>query len=197
MFLNAGLDILISSGLQLAINGISDFIHREEIAIDTGKQAQQTISDTFNEFSSGKTTLNTLGQSFNDSTDSITNTGDAIDSVAKKYTELAKGVDAGTNKNQRLSDEDYETYLDLSNQLAALYPQLQFATDSQGNAMLNLGTNAKTAADSIRELYNASMLSANVKIGNELRDSFEGAATQVKQYQELPLMQEKKFPNCN
>lgn len=184
MFLNAGLDILISSGLQLAINGISDFIHREEIAIDTGKQAQQTISDTFNEFSSGKTTLNTLGQSFNDSTDSITNTGDAIDSVAKKYTELAKGVDAGTNKNQRLSDEDYETYLDLSNQLAALYPQLQFATDSQGNAMLNLGTNAKTAADSIRELYNASMLSANVKIGNELRDSFEGAATQVKQYQE-------------
>ena len=184
MTLNAGLDILISSGLQLAINGISDFIHREEIAIDTGKQAQQTISDTFNEFTTGKTTLNSLGQSFSDSTDSIVSTGDAIDSVAKKYTELAKGVDANTNENIRLSDEDYKTYLDLSNQLASLYPQLQSSTDSQGNAILNLGSNAQTAANSIRELYNAAMLTSNVNIGAQLQDSFKGVATQIKQYQD-------------
>ena len=95
---NAGLDLLIGTGLQLAVKGISDFIHREEIAIDTGKQAQQSISDTFNEFTTGKTTLNSLGKSFSDSTDSIISTGDAIDSVAQKYTELAKDVDTSFSK---------------------------------------------------------------------------------------------------
>ena len=143
---NAALDMVIGTGLNLAIQGISDWINRDQIAIDKGQEAQSTIKNTFDEFSNGKTTLNTLGQSFNKTEAQITNTGDAITSVADKYTELAKGVNSKTNANMSLSDEDYQTYLDLSSQLATLYPQLQSGLDSQGNAMLNLGTNAKSAA---------------------------------------------------
>lgn len=180
---NTALNFVVSKGLEWVIGGISDWVNRDQIAIDNGKKSQQTISDTFNEFSKGKTTLNTLGQSFASTNQQITSTGDAIQSVATKYTELSKGVDKKTNANIGLSDEDYQTYLDISSQLATLYPQLQSGTDAQGNAMLNLGTNAKNAAKSIQDLYSSSMLSANVKIGDELQQAFKGVSTQVDKYQ--------------
>ena len=180
---NMALNFVVSKGLEWVIGGISDWVNRDQIAIDNGKKSQQTISDTFNEFSKGKTTLNTLGQSFASTNQQITSTGDAIQSVATKYTELSKGVDKKTNANIGLSDEDYQTYLDISSQLATLYPQLQSGTDAQGNAMLNLGTNAQNAAKSIQDLYSSSMLSANVKIGDELQQAFKGVSTQVDKYQ--------------
>lgn len=180
---NMALNFVVSKGLEWVIGGISDWVNRDQIAIDNGKKSQQTISDTFNEFSKGKTTLNTLGQSFASTNQQITSTGDAIQSVATKYTELSKGVDKKTNANIGLSDEDYQTYLDILSQLATLYPQLQSGTDAQGNAMLNLGTNAKNAAKSIQDLYSSSMLSANVKIGDELQQAFKGVSTQVDKYQ--------------
>ena len=180
---NMALNFVVSKGLEWVIGGISDWVNRDQIAIDNGKKSQQTISDTFNEFSKGKTTLNILGQSFASTNQQITSTGDAIQSVATKYTELSKGVDKKTNANIGLSDEDYQTYLDISSQLATLYPQLQSGTDAQGNAMLNLGTNAKNAAKSIQDLYSSSMLSANVKIGDELQQAFKGVSTQVDKYQ--------------
>lgn len=198
---NAGLDMLIGTGISLAVQGISDWINRDQIAIEKGQEAQSTIKSTFDEFSNGKTTLNTLGQSFNKTDDQITNTGDAITSVAEKYTELAKGVNSKTNANMSLSDDDYQTYLDLSSQLATLYPQLQAGIDSQGNAMLNLGTNAKVAAQSIQSLYDAQMLSSHVNIGLELQDQFKGVTTQVAKYQkqvdEFDKQQEKAQANVD
>ena len=181
---NSVLDMAIGTGLQLVISGISDFIHREEIAIEKGRKAQSTISDTFNTFSSGKSTISNLGKSFSNSTDQINTTSDAIDSVAQRYTELSKGVDSKTNENVSLSSEDYQSYLDLSNQLAQLYPRLQSSTDSQGNAILDLGNDAKSASKNIQELYDAQMLSSNVKIGAELQDLIKGSSTQIKQYKE-------------
>lgn len=183
MALSSVANLGISWVLQKVIGGISDWVHRDDIAIENGQKSQQSISDTFSEFSKGKTALNTLGQSFALTNQQITNTGDAIQSVATKYTELSKGVDKNTNSNIGLSDEDYQTYLDISTQLATLYPQLQSGTDAQGNAMLNLGANAQNAAKSIRELYSSSMLSANVKIGDELQQTFKGVSTQVDKYQ--------------
>lgn len=47
---------------------------------------------------------------------------------------------------------------------------------------MNLGSNADSAADSIRNLYNAQMLSANVEIGENLQDTYKGTITQVEQY---------------
>lgn len=182
----------ISWVLQKAIGGISDWVRRDDIAIENGQKSQQSISDTFNEFSKGKTTLNTLGQSFASANQQITSTGDAIQSVATKYTELSKGVDKNNNANIGLSDEDYQTYLDISSQLATLYPQLQSGTDAQGNAMLNLGTNAQNAAKSIQELYSSSMLSTNVKIGDELQQAFKGVSTQVDKYQKQVDEYDKK-----
>lgn len=193
---NSVLDMVIGTGLSLAVKGISDFIRRDEIAIEKGQEAQDTISNAYNTFSSGKSTITSLGQSFASSTEQISTTGDAIQSVAERYSELSRGVNSRTNANMGLSDEDYQSYLNLSNQLAQLYPQLQASTDAQGNAMLNLGTSVSETTDKIKDLYNAQMLSANVNIGQELQTQFTGASKQIAKYQKQIDQYDKEAANA-
>ena len=181
--LNFGASMAVMAAITLAAKGIDYLIHYQDKMIEKGEKAKETISNTFDEFSSKKTAVNDLGKQFADSEKDITSTGDAIDSIGKKYTEFKKGIDRNSNKNIGLSDSDYQSYLDLSNQLAEQFPTLVSGYDTQGNAMLNLGSNAEIATAKIKELYNAQMLSANVKIGEQLDDNYKGVVTQIKQYQ--------------
>ena len=164
------------------IEGLIDLAHYDENIIKAGQEAKESIDNTFNSFKEGQQKVTDLATKFADSTDQIKTTGDAIDQVAEKYTELHKGVVGSTNENRSLSSEDYQSYLDICNQLAAQFPQLVSGYDAQGNALLNLGSNADSAADSIRNLYNAQMLSANVEIGENLQNTYKGTITQVEQY---------------
>lgn len=182
--LNAGIGMLAGVAIQGVVTLIDNYIHRQEKMIAKGKEAKSSIDETFAEFSKGKNTLDTLGQSFADNVDDIETTGDAIESVAKKYSELSKNVDTVTNKNKGLSSEEYQQYLDISNQLASQFPSLVEGYDSQGNAILNLGSNADSAAASLKSLYDAQMLSANVKIGEGLQDNYEGTIAQIEEYQD-------------
>lgn len=179
----AGIDFAITATLQAGLKLLNNWINREQIAIDNGKKAQTEIGNTFDEFSKGKSTMTSLGKEFADSQDDIKTTGDAIDSVAEKYVQLSKGVNNKTNENVNLSDTDYQSYLDLSNQLADLYPTLVSGYDIQGNAILNLSSNAKEAANSLKDLYDMQMLSSNATIGENLQQSYDGIMTQVKQYE--------------
>lgn len=182
--LNAGIGMLAGVAIQGVITMIDDYIHRQEKMIAKGKEAKSSIDETFAEFSKGKNTLDTLGQSFADNADDIETTGDAIDSIAKKYSELSKNVDTVTNKNKGLSSDEYQQYLDISNQLASQFPSLVEGYDSQGNAILNLGSNADSAAASLRNLYDSQMLSANVEIGNKLQDNYKGTVAQIDEYKD-------------
>lgn len=181
--LNFGASMAVMAAITLAAKGIDYLIHYQDKMIEKGEKAKETISNTFDEFSSKKTAVNDLGKQFADSEKDITSTGDAIDSIGKKYTEFKQGIDRSTNKNIGLSDSDYQSYLDLSNQLAEQFPTLVSGYDAQGNAMLNLGSNAEIATAKIKELYDAQMLSANVKIGEQLDDNYKGVVTQIDKYQ--------------
>ena len=181
--LNFGASMAVMAAITLAAKGIDYLIHYQDKMIEKGEKAKETISNTFDEFSSKKTAVNDLGKQFADSEKDITSTGDAIDSIGKKYTEFKNGIDRSTNKNIGLSDSDYQSYLDLSNQLAEQFPTLVSGYDAQGNAMLNLSSNAEIATAKIKELYNAQMLSSNVKIGEQLDDNYKGVVTQIDKYQ--------------
>lgn len=181
--LNFGASMAVMAAITLAAKGIDYLIHYQDKMIEKGEKAKETISNTFDEFSSKKTVVNDLGKQFADSEKDIISTGDAIDSIGKKYTEFKNGIDRSTNKNIGLSDSDYQSYLDLSNQLAEQLPTLVSGYDAQGNAMLNLGSNAEIATAKIKELYDAQMLSANVKIGEQLDDNYKGVVTQIDKYQ--------------
>lgn len=180
--LNMGIAMAASWAVGKIIEGLIDLAHYDENIIKAGQEAKESIDNTFNSFEEGQQKVTDLATKFAESTDQIKTTGDAIDQVAEKYTELHKGVVGSTNENRSLSSEDYQSYLDICNQLAAQFPQLVSGYDAQGNALLNLGSNADSAADSIRNLYNAQMLSANVEIGENLQDTYKGTITQVEQY---------------
>ena len=79
--LNAGIGMLAGVAIQGVVTLIDNYIHRQEKMIAKGKEAKSSIDETFAEFSKGKNTLDTLGQSFADNADDIETTGDAIDSV--------------------------------------------------------------------------------------------------------------------
>lgn len=180
--LNMGIAMVASWAVGKIIEGLIDLAHYDENIIKAGQEAKESIDNTFNSFKEGQQKVTDLATKFADSTDQIKTTGDAIDQVAEKYTELHKGVVGSTNENRSLSSEDYQSYLDICNQLAAQFPQLVSGYDAQGNALLNLGSNADSAADSIRNLYNAQMLSDNVEIGENLQNTYNGTITQVEQY---------------
>lgn len=181
--LNFGASMAVMTAITLAAKGIDYLIHYQDKLIEKGEKAKEAISNAFDEFSSKQKSVTDLGKQFASSNDEITKTGDAINVVGKKYASLKQSIGVG-NKNLGLSDTDYQSYLDISNQLAEQFPTLVSGYDAQGNAILNLGNNAADATAKLQGLYNAQMLSANVKIGEQLDDNYKGVNAQIKQYQE-------------
>ena len=181
--IDAGLGMLITTGFSVGASLIDNVINRDEKLIEKGEEARDSINNTFKEFSNIKNTIDSLGSSFDESGEAITDTGQAIDNISDKYVELSRGVNKLNNENKSLSDSDYQTYLDLSNQLSTLFPELVTGYDAQGNAILNLGSNAQEAASSLRELYDMQLLSANASIGKELQEAFTGTSAQINKYE--------------
>lgn len=182
--LNMGIAMAASWAIGKVIEGIDYLIHYDENIIKAGQEAKDSIDSTFKSFEEGKQSIMDLGSSFGDQTEQIKNTGDAIDQVAEKYVELRKGVNQNTNENVSLSTDEYQQYIDLSSKLASQFPGLVAGYDSQGNAVLNLASNADKAADSIRNLYEAQVSSANVDMGKNLQATYDGVVTQTSQYAE-------------
>lgn len=182
--LNMGITMVASWAIGKVFEAIDDYRHRSENIIKAGQEAKDSIDSTFKSFEEGKQSIMDLGSSFGDQTEQIKNTGDAIDQVAEKYVELRKGVNQNTNENVSLSTDEYQQYIDLSSKLASQFPGLVAGYDSQGNAVLNLASNADKAADSIRNLYEAQVSSANVDMGKNLQATYDGVVTQTSQYAE-------------
>lgn len=111
---------LISWGLQ----GIDAIVHWDDNIIAKGQEAKESIQSQTKAYEDQKASLGEL---------------------TAKYTELSKGVKISGNsiKNISLTDDEYKDFLDTSNKIAAAAPSLTRSWDSQGNAILNAGTNAE------------------------------------------------------
>lgn len=182
--LNMGITMVASWAIGKVFEAIDDYRHRSENLIKEGQEAKDAIDSAFKDYESKKQSVMDLGSSFGNQTEQIKNTGDAIDQVAEKYVELRKGVNQNTNENVSLSTDEYQQYIDLSSKLASQFPGLVAGYDSQGNAVLNLASNADKAADSVRNLYEAQVSSANVDMGKNLQATYDGVVTQTSQYAE-------------
>lgn len=187
---NMGMGMLAGFAISGVISIIDNIVNYQDKLIQKSEEAKSAIDETFSSFSESKASLDDLGKSLSSNADDIKNTGDAIDSIAKKYVELSNGVSKLSNENKSLSSDEYQSYLDISNQLAEQFPSLVSGYDAQGNAILNLGNNADSAANSLKNLYDAQMLAANVEIGNDINTVYDGAIAQVDQY-------EKKLKDLN
>lgn len=146
----------ISWAIGKAVEDIDHLINHEkyaqkalESALETSKKFKDSISNTREE---------------------LNKTKKSVSEIASEYAKLSQGVDIYTNENISLTNEQYEEFISLNNQLAELFPSLTRNYDENGNAILGLGGSVESVTDKIRTLIEQQERLATI----EMRKSLEG-----------------------
>ena len=111
---------------------------------DSLEEAKQKIRETADE---AKSSVSNIKSDF-DKLSSTTN------DIKSRYAKLAQGVENLGKVNQShgsLNTDEYTEFLNLSNQLAELFPQLTVNYDENGNAILGLSGNVNTIVGSLND----------------------------------------------
>lgn len=154
--LNAALTFGISAIITGVVSAFATWINSSKKITEAAEEAKDKIS------------------SIND--DLKTNT-ETVENAKQRYAELAQEVENLGKVNQSrgsLSTDEYEEFLDLSNQLAGVFPQLTKGYDDNGNAILNLSGNIDTIVGSLDDLLQKEKDLANQKIMDEFPDVYKG-----------------------
>ena len=144
--LNIGTGMLAGVAINGVISLIDSWVHRSENLIEAGKQAESKIQNLNQEYGNHKTT---------------------VVSVIDSYDALWSKVDMKTNRNMGLTSTEYQQFLDQNNQLASMFPSLVDGYDSQGNAIINLGSSAASASTQLNKLLETERQSNNYKIAKQ------------------------------
>lgn len=107
----------------------------------------------------------------------LTKNSVAYEEAAERYMKLKDGV-TSANHNRSLTPEEYQEYLDLSNQIAEQTPYLIRGFDAQGNAILK----ATDSIEDYNDAYNKEIIKENDKIINGDGEDFKGFKEIVKDY---------------
>lgn len=153
--------ILIVSAIVSIGMGIAE-LHRKK------KEAETDIEDL-------KESLESLANTAQQTASSMKDMNDRAGQIIPRFVELSKGIDSFGNKTSKLTDEEYAEFVDLSNQLADLFPQLKVGMDENGNAMLNLSGSADQLADSLYRVLEAQNTIARAELANNLDDAISTA----------------------
>ena len=159
------LNVAITMGASLIVGGIitaiSNWIRQDEILAEKAETAKQKIDELNNNYKEHS---------------------QLVSDSAKRYAELAQGVDQLSGKNLSLNDDDYKEFLDLSNQLAEAFPTLSRHYDENGNAILQLSGNVDTIVGSLNNLIEAERALKNQEIADELPTVYKNANNKSDDY---------------
>lgn len=136
-------------------------------AIKKHKQAQEEA------FESAKKNAEDAKSNIKSLQSEIKQNADTVDEAGKKYAELAQGVNQLTGKNISLSDDEYKEFLDVSNQLAEVFPQLTKGYDDNGNAILDLQGNVDGITGKLKNLLEIEQQLAQQEINKNIDTYFE------------------------
>lgn len=136
-------------------------------AIKKHKQAQEEA------FESAKKNAEDAKSNIKSLQSEIKQNADTVDQAGKKYAELAQGVNQLTGKNISLSDDEYKEFLDVSNQLADVFPQLTKGYDDNGNAILDLQGNVDGITGKLKDLLEIEQQLAQQEINKNIDTYFE------------------------
>lgn len=136
-------------------------------AIKKHKQAQEEA------FESAKKNAQDAQSKIKSLQSEIKQNADTVDEAGKKYAELAQGVNQLTGKNISLSDDEYKEFLDVSNQLADVFPQLTKGYDDNGNAILDLQGNVDGITGKLKDLLEIEQQLAQQEINKNIDTYFE------------------------
>ena len=126
--------------------------------------ANQDIIDKANE---AKDAIKSINDEFKSDAKTVTD-------YAERFAELAQGVDMLTGKNLSLTSDDYEEFLDLSNQLADIFPTLSRNYDENGNAIVQLSGDTNAMVGSLKELLDIQRQITSQQIADKLPDLYAG-----------------------
>lgn len=113
------------------------------------------------------------------------NLSSSTNGIKERFATLAQGVENLGKINQsrgKLSSEDYEEFLGLSNQLAELFPQLKVGLDDNGNSILGLSGNVDTIVGSLNSLVAVQQKLANQQILEKIPAVWEGHKNDLAEY---------------
>lgn len=152
----AGWAILGATAIYSISKAISHYNKKQEEAFESAKKNAQDAQSKIKSLQS-----------------EIKQNADTVDQAGKKYAELAQGVNQLTGKNISLSDDEYKEFLDVSNQLAEVFPQLTKGYDDNGNAILDLQGNVDGITGKLKDLLEIEQQLAQQEINKNIDTYFE------------------------
>lgn len=104
--------------------------------------------------------------------------------TAKQFDELANGVDSFGN-NLTLTDDEYQEFLDKSNELAELFPELVVRTDEAGNKLVGIGNIVGGVTEKVADLNRELQHQSDVNLLNKYLsgEAFNDSYSQIKDLQ--------------
>lgn len=152
----AGWFIMAASATAIAVHAIKKHKQAQEEAFESAKKNAEDAKSNIKSLQS-----------------EIKQNADTVDQAGKKYAELAQGVNQLTGKNISLSDDEYKEFLDVSNQLADVFPQLTKGYDDNGNAILDLQGNVDGITGKLKDLLEIEQQLAQQEINKNIDTYFE------------------------
>ena len=152
----AGWAILGATAIYSISKAISHYNKKQEEAFESAKKNAEDAKSKIKSLQS-----------------EIKQNADTVDQAGKKYAELAQGVNQLTGKNISLSDDEYKEFLDVSNQLADVFPQLTKGYDDNGNAILDLQGNVDGITGKLKDLLEIEQQLAQQEINKNIDTYFE------------------------
>lgn len=179
----AALNAALTMGMSFIITGLvsafSAWINSSEKITEAAEEAKDKINSINNDL---KTNTQT------------------VEKAKQRYAELAQEVNNLGKSNQNrgsLSTDEYEEFLDLSNQLAEAFPQLTKGYDDNGNAILNLSGNVDTIVNSLDDLLKKEKELANQKIMEEFPNVYKGYNKDISKAEDDAKNAQTKFDRVN
>ena len=164
VLLSAGVAIIGTMIATQLLSWLNDVIHAEERLAEAANDAVTNMKDLNSTFEEHKK---------------------YVDKNIESYEELSKGVDELSNKNVSLSTDEYEKYLEINEQLVEMFPSLKTGIDDNGNSILNLGKNGRSAAEDLNELLEAERKLNDYKISKDAETIYADFQNQYDDYQKL------------
>lgn len=118
----------------------------------------------------------TARREFKSIQDEMNSTASKVNEVKDRYAELAQGVGnlgKATQNQGSLSNDDYEEFLNISNDLADLFPTLTNGYTDNGDAILDLNGDVQTITSSLNGLVEAQKAVASQDMAKQMPDIFK------------------------
>ena len=191
---------LFQRGVQLAGTALKSFVAlAANIALSFGisfaiSKAVEGITWAYKQISGkaaeeAKQKIKELGETarseFQNIQDTLKSTVSRVDEVKDRYAELAQGVENLGKSNQsrgKLSTEDYDEFLSISNELSGLMPELTKTYDDNGNAILSLNGDIQTITNSLNEFVEAQKRMAAQDMFTKMPDIYSDYRQTVSEY---------------